>query len=219
MLFDLIINAPVPALYGLLAIALILLSITLHEFAHAYSATLLGDSTPKVNGRLTLNPLAHLDLIGTLFMLIGSFGWGKPVPINPFNFKDPRKGSAIVSFSGPLTNFVFALVIIGAVKVLSFFTAGLSFAYLEYALTTVILVSVGLGVFNLLPVAPLDGDKILMFFLPASARNKIEPFMQRFGLLLLIIMILPILPGGYSLISFVLSPLQHLVLKFLDLIL
>lgn len=218
MLFTLVINSPVPAIYGLLSIALILLSLSLHEFAHAYSATLLGDPTPRIGGRVTLNPLSHLDPVGTIFILVGYFGWGKPVQINPYNFRDPRRDSAIVSISGPLTNFAFAIAMIAFLKIVSLTVTGVELVYLQYSFTIVILVSFMLGIFNLLPIAPLDGEKILMYFLPLSIRSTLEPLMQKFGLIVLILIILPILPGGHSVLSYLFAPLQKLIFSLVEIL-
>lgn len=168
------------ALFALLvSVPGVLLAITFHEFAHGYAAYKLGDNTAKNEGRLSLNPLDHLDPIGTLMLLFAGFGWGKPVHVNPTQYTrkiSMEKGEAIVSFAGPLMNIVLAFVmalIYGAI---------IKFASAEFLLSTVgniiklilasaISINIGLGVFNLIPLPPLDGSKIIMPFLPYNAKQ------------------------------------------------
>lgn len=168
------------ALFSLLVgIPGVLLAITFHEFAHGYAAYKLGDNTAKNEGRLSLNPLDHLDPIGTLMLLVAGFGWGKPVHVNPTQYTrkiSMEKGEAIVSFAGPLMNIVLAFIlalVYGAI---------IKFASAEFLLSTVgniiklilasaISINVGLGVFNLIPLPPLDGSKIIMPFLPYNAKQ------------------------------------------------
>jgi len=218
MFFDLIINSPVPPLYGLLALILILLSITFHEFAHAFVSNALGDPTPRLTGRLTLNPLAHLDLFGTLFMLFGQFGWGKPVQVNPRAYDEPYKGWALVSLAGPLTNIAFAVVLIGVLKLIGLFLSGLTLVYVQFALSTTIVASITLAFFNLLPVFPLDGEKIVTYLLPLGKRHYFQTFMQKYGFFILVALILPIFPGGYSVVSYILAPVQSIVINLLSIV-
>ena len=155
----------------------VLIAITFHEFAHGYVAYKLGDNTAKNEGRLSLNPLAHLDPIGTLMLLFAGFGWGKPVQVNPANYTrkiSMEKGEAIVSAAGPIMNiilaFVFSLIYCALYKF-----AGTAFLSSTVGGVIMILISatistnVGLGVFNLIPLPPLDGSKIIMPFLPYKA--------------------------------------------------
>ena len=132
-------------------------AITVHEAAHAYMSDRLGDPTPGLMGRLTLNPAAHLDPIGSLLFLFIGFGWGKPVPYDPFNLKDPQRDAALISVAGPLSNFIMALAAAIIIKMLnlvelSFLT---SIGYLF--LVNLIRINIVLGIFNLLPFSPLDG--------------------------------------------------------------
>lgn len=157
----------------------VLIAITFHEFAHGYAAYLLGDDTAKREGRLSLNPFAHLDPIGTLMLLVAGFGWGKPVHVNPRNYTrkmSMEKGEAIVSLAGPLMNFILAIIFtliycaIFKFASLSFMTSNVGTIVL-LLISSTISVNIGLGVFNLIPLPPLDGSKILMHFLPYNARN------------------------------------------------
>ena len=148
----------------------VLLSLSFHEFSHGYVAFKLGDPTAKQAGRLTLNPLAHIDPLGTLCMLIFRFGWAKPVPVNVMYFKDRKKGMAITAAAGPISNLLLAflcLLLFVPVLVYAGWTAVGSYA--ANFLYIMVMINVGLAVFNLLPISPLDGSKILYAVLP----NKI----------------------------------------------
>lgn len=162
----------------------LLLAIVIHEFSHGYAAYLLGDDTAKNSGRLTLNPVKHLDLIGFIFLLVFRFGWAKPVPINPNSFKNRKRGIFIVSLAGPFSNFLTALAIS--------FVISLDFID-NYLLLNILLIglwyNIMLGVFNLLPLPPLDGSKILASLLP----RKMEYYFyknERYLYLILIILVL-----------------------------
>lgn len=148
----------------------VLLSLSFHELSHGYVAFKLGDPTAKQAGRLTLNPLAHIDPLGTLCMLIFRFGWAKPVPVNVMYFKDRKKGMAITAAAGPISNlllaFVCMLLFMPVLVYAGWTTIGGYFANFLYIM---VLINVGLAVFNLLPISPLDGSKILYAVLP----NKI----------------------------------------------
>ncbi|UQZ87935.1 site-2 protease family protein [Deltaproteobacteria bacterium Smac51] len=149
----------------------VLLALTVHEYAHALAAYRLGDNTAKNEGRLTLNPLAHLDPIGTLMLFLSKMiGWAKPVPFDPRNFKNPVRDITLVALAGPVSNFILAGLMSIALKV--FYLLNI-FSYIpgvgmeaEYIFHLAILVNVSLGIFNLLPVPPLDGFKVLSYFLP-----------------------------------------------------
>ncbi len=161
----------------ILSIPGILIAITFHEFAHGWMADKLGDDTPRMQGRLTLNPLKHLDPIGAILLITAGFGWGKPVEINPNNFNRTisiRKGNALVSLAGPLMNFILAVVFSIIYGLLLAFGRGFLATTLGEIIDGVIIytisINVGLGVFNLIPLPPLDGSKILSAFLPSKAR-------------------------------------------------
>lgn len=158
----------------LLTVPASLLAITVHEVSHGYVAYKLGDPTAKNEGRLTLNPLAHLDLLGVLAMVFVGFGWAKPVPVNSYYFKNPKKGMSLVSFAGPLSNLLLALIstILFALcyKYSAAFIFGgfseLLFDWVVLFLQIMIRINVGFAIFNILPIPPLDGSKILNAFLP-----------------------------------------------------
>lgn len=166
----------------------IILALTFHEFSHAYSAYLFGDNTAKNAGRLTLNPLKHLDPFGTLLLIVARFGWAKPVPINPFFFGQKRKAKiAIVSFAGPFANLLMA--VIAAFLIGLQYTYFSSENYLYYFLIEFFQINLILAVFNLLPVPPLDGSNILYGILPDSFTSALS-FLERYGFLILIILAL-----------------------------
>ena len=181
-------------MFGLDILSLILsipglfLALTFHEFAHGYVAYLMGDNTAKYSGRLSLNPMHHLDIWGTLCLLFFRFGWAKPVPINPANFREQKKGIVLVSLAGPMANFALALIcgILCAIfekfvpvsKIAEFF-------YLILMYTQIM--NVGLMVFNLIPIPPLDGSKILMEFLPYRYRYKMYQLERYSGIVLLVL--------------------------------
>ena len=155
----------------------VLLSLSFHEFSHGYVAFKLGDPTAKQAGRLTLNPLAHIDPLGTLCMLIFRFGWAKPVPVNVMYFKDRKKGMAITAAAGPISNLLLAflcLLLFVPVLVYAGWTAVGSYA--ANFLYIMVMINVGLAVFNLLPISPLEGSKILYAVLP----NKIYFSIMRY---------------------------------------
>ncbi len=149
----------------LLIIPGILLGFALHEFAHAKVADMLGDDTPRRQGRVTIDPAAHIDVLGFLMLLVAGFGWGKPVPINEDNFKKPVKGSMLVSVAGPATNLLVAIILILIIKVIVMLNIGFLFSdignILYQIIDSAVWINIVLMVFNLLPIPPLDGFHIL----------------------------------------------------------
>ncbi|HJR46432.1 MAG TPA: site-2 protease family protein [Actinomycetota bacterium] len=168
-------------MFALLAGALVV-AIGLHEYAHALAADLQGDRLPRAMGRLTLNPIRHLDPLGTILLLLAGFGWGKPVEFRPEALSSRRFGAAIVALAGPMMNV--ALAILGAV-LYRLALAGNPPFFLEAFLGLFVRINVILAVFNLLPIPPLDGSRLLTIFLPPG-RQKIIFFLDRFGFLILI---------------------------------
>ncbi|NYE58661.1 site-2 protease family protein [Carboxydothermus ferrireducens] len=191
----------IPSLYDLgVMLPGIVVGLTIHEFSHALVATSLGDDTPRREGRLTLSPLSHIDPVGFLLLLIAGFGWAKPVPVNPYNFRgEPRNGMALVALAGPLSNFVLAFII---VLFLAFGGINLPYAW-EIGITAVA-INVSLGVFNLLPVFPLDGEKIFNRFFSYEIRK----FMVSYGQAILLLLLFT------GAISFVLQPITRFILNF-----
>ena len=201
----------------------VLFSIVIHEVAHGWTAYKLGDNTAKDMGRLTLNPLVHVDVMGTLILplimiVMGGpvFGWAKPVPFNPFNFHprvDRRNGTMWVAVSGPASNFALAFIASFVLVISQRFLSGLpSILYMSIfqLAQALVFINLILGFFNLIPLPPLDGSKILMRFLP----RKIEPYflkLERYGLLILILILAT---GGFS--SLVLGPVKLLYKVFLS---
>ena len=168
-------NALLSLLYSIPGV---LIAITFHEFAHAFAADKLGDDTPRLQGRLSLNPLAHLDPIGSLMLLFARVGWGKPVQINPTNFNrtiSMSKGEAIVSAAGPIMNFILAIIFCVVYFIIQKFAGAFAVTQAGNIVMTIImstvLVNLGLGIFNLIPIPPLDGSKIIMPFLPYKAKE------------------------------------------------
>ena len=157
----------------------VLIAITFHEFAHAYTAYKLGDDTPKMQGRLNLNPISHIDPFGFIFLILAGFGWGKPVEIDPRNFNGKysiSKAEAIVAAAGPISNFILAFILLIIYYILQL-TGALSnlqpniYLVVNYVMIYAITINIGLGVFNLIPLPPLDGSKILTNFLPYNAKQ------------------------------------------------
>lgn len=176
-------------------VPILLIALPVHEFSHALAATLLGDPTPKNMGRLTLNPLKHLDPIGSIFLVIFQFGWAKPVVINPHNFKNPKEAGAIVSLAGPMSNFIMAVISILLYVKLSH----MMHPYLAYFLSLFAWINIGLTIFNLLPVPPLDGSNILAYFLPNKVLYSMQKYYSIFQLIIFVALFTGILskPLGF----------------------
>jgi Zn-dependent protease len=151
----------------ILRIPAILLALTIHEYAHGWMALKLGDTTARDAGRLTLNPLAHLDILGAVMLLVGPFGWAKPVPVNGYNLKNPKRDLLLVSLAGPASNVIIALLFGYAMRFLPMsFPALANVPHLTNFVTLSIMINLGISFFNLLPIPPLDGSKILLGLLP-----------------------------------------------------
>lgn len=196
----------------LLSIPAVLIALTVHEFAHGYAAYRLGDPTARSLGRLTLNPLKHLDPIGAVCMLFCHFGWAKPVPINPRYFKKPRNGMALTALAGPLSNFLLALLgaflyvgfqqlypVLGPIAASSHLVLRLFeftlifFFYFHY-------INLTLGLFNCLPLPPLDGSRFFLLFLPKRAYFGIMKYERYIALGLMILLFLGAFTGFLSLL-------------------
>lgn len=186
---------PVALFYLLLSIPGVLIAITFHEFAHGFVAYKLGDNTAKNEGRLSLNPFSHLDPLGTAMMIFAGFGWGKPVNVNPRNYSrkiSMEKGEALVSLAGPVMNFLLAIVF-SLIYYIIYRFAGIEFitttvgGVLMLLISSTVAINMGLGIFNLIPLPPLDGSKIIMPILPYNAKQWFENNEQIFYIVFVII--------------------------------
>lgn len=194
-------------------IIVLVVAFTIHEFAHAWTATRFGDETPRQNGRLTLNPLAHLDPMGSIVLLFSGFGWAKPVPVNPYVLEQRSRFAFMwVAFAGPMSNFLLALLAslpfyLGLVNLPDLFvpSSGLfpSFALIVFEFVNINLV---LMVFNLIPLSPLDGEKILYYLLPYRFRTTLD-MIRPYGPMILIMLIIAGPYIGLDLFGLVLGPI------------
>ena len=192
----------------LMWIAALVISITVHEFSHALAADRLGDPTPRVQGRLSLNPLVHLDPLGTIMLIVARFGWGKPVQFDPFNLANPRRDAAIISLAGPASNLFMALIaaLLGNLAIRTHFYPEIAYGFLS------ILISMNLilAVFNLIPIHPLDGGKILIGILPRDTAYDLDRALNQYGMFILLFLVFPLF-GGVSLVSQILGPVLDAV--------
>lgn len=195
-----------------------IIAITFHEAAHAFMADRLGDPTARLMGRLSLNPIVHYDPVGTSLLLIlvvmrimglpvMPFGWAKPVMVDPYNLRNPRRDSALVSLAGPGANLL--LAVIGAIILRIFPTVALA-----NIIVPTILLCVVLAIFNLIPIHPLDGGKIFIGILPESEAKDAEIFLRRYGIIILFLLIFPTF-GGASPISLFMTPIINFILSIL----
>lgn len=217
-MFSDLFNNPLSFVGWLIALVV---GITVHEFSHAFMADRLGDPTPRVQGRLTLNPLAHLDPLGTLMILIARFGWGRPVQFDVYNLKNPQRDTALISIAGPVSNILVATI--AAILLRALLASRLLFIDGTVATTIltigflllppIIMLNVGLAVFNLIPIHPLDGFKIVQGMLPAELAAQwaeLEPY----GMIFLIFLIFPIF-GTVSPLSQITGPVINFFLSLL----
>ena len=182
MIFSIFLESPIA---GLALLASIIFAITIHEAAHAFMAVKLGDDTPKAQGRLTLNPLSHLDPWGTLLIIFAGIGWGKPVVFNQFNLKNIRLDTALVAIAGPASNFLIATIISFVLKANFFDQFGLIYFILE----NFVFLNIALGVFNLIPIEPLDGFKVVSGILPPHLALQWEET-KKYGIIVLVFLLL-----------------------------
>lgn len=192
----------------------VFLSLSFHEFCHGFAAYKMGDDTARLMGRLNLNPMSHLDPFGTFCLFFFGFGWAKPVPVNPMRFKSGKykSGMVITSLAGPLGNFVLAFFVLGIYRIILAFVAAESldnnslFMLYDKITYSLAVMNIGLGVFNLLPVPPLDGSKILNAVLPARIYFKIMQY-ERYGFIILILLL------NMPIISNILDYLQFMIYR------
>lgn len=192
-----------------------IVAITIHEAAHAWTADKLGDPTARIMGRITLNPIKSVDIYGTIIIplllaLAGApvLGWAKPVEFDPYNLRNPRKDSALISLAGPAINIIVAILLAIIVRFVNLA------AIIEIFFFAVIRVNISLAIFNLIPIHPLDGGKILAGILPQKEAAQFDLFLHRYGTILLLLMIFPVF-GGVSIVSQIVSPISNLLLGLL----
>lgn len=191
--------------YIFTAISLVI-AITIHEFSHAFVADHFGDPTPRANGRVSLNPLRHLDPLGTLMLVLIGFGWGKPVPIDPYNLS--KKEENLVSLAGPGSNLILATI-----SALIFRLLPLD-PLVSVAIFYLVHINVMLAIFNLIPIPPLDGSKLFLNLLPEQQVAEWERTLDRYGFIILIaLLFLPV--GGSNIISLIMSPTINFIRHFL----
>lgn len=196
-------------LFFIISFTAVVFAITIHEFAHAATAVAFGDETPRYAGRVSLNPVDHLDPVGTLLFLFSGFGWGKPVPINPLGLENPRLATTLISLAGPASNLGCAAIL---AMLLRFWPVA-PFQPLTLLIVSLIQFSLVLALFNLLPIGPLDGFKIVANLLPPDLEETwLES--ESFGIIILLLLLIPF--GRIQLIDLILSPplnfLNHLLL-------
>lgn len=176
----------------LINVPITLIALTLHELAHGWVSGKLGDPTPKREGRMTLNPLAHLDVLGTLLMIFTGFGWAKPVMVNPMYYKDRKKGMALVGIAGPVMNVLLAFaalliyVIVGIV-VFHANNGAVDISTFAYIMNVFAIRNLSFAVFNLIPIPPLDGSRVVSMFLPDRAYYKLMSW-ERYSFVLIILL-------------------------------
>lgn len=208
LIFDLFSSPVLVILY----IVFIVIALSVHEFAHAKAADMLGDPTPRLQGRLTLDPRAHLDLWGSILFLVAGFGWGKPVQFDPYNLKNPRQDAMKIALAGPLSNIIMALSVSIIIKLIYLLFPSLSPLFFDIARIFITL-NVFLAVFNLIPIEPLDGFKIVGGLL--SEEQAIKWYSLRpYGMFFLIALIIPLGPGP-SVISTYMQVVGGFILQFL----
>ena len=202
-MFDFSLTGLIAGLPGLI------IALVIHEYAHAKAADVMGDFTPRMTGRLTLNPMAHIDPIGLIMLLVVRFGWAKPVMINARNFRNWRQGELLVAVAGPVANLIVAFISLLAMAVL--FKLDMFSEGVRQVLSMMVLFNINFAIFNMLPLPPLDGSKILMVLLPGRLAYKLMSLERYSFIILIFLMMTPFL-------TMILIPLQRLVLGIFNLI-
>lgn len=202
-MFDFSLTGLIAGLPGLL------IALVIHEYAHAKAADAMGDFTPRMTGRLTLNPRAHIDPIGLVMLMVAHFGWAKPVMINSRNFRDWKKGELLVALAGPAANLIIAFLALAAMAIL--FKVGLFSEGVRLVLSMMVLYNINFAIFNLLPLPPLDGSKVLMVLLPGRFAYELMKLERYSFIILIFLMMTPFL-------TMILIPLQKLVLGVFNII-
>ncbi len=203
MILSLLFNEPLILLAWLCAI---LISLTIHEFSHAWMASIKGDKTAELAGRLTLNPLAHIDWMGMFLLITFGFGWAKPVPYNPYNLQDPRKDSLLIAIAGPASNLILAtlasialrsMIVLGIIE-----QVNLLFAFL----LLLVIINLFLMIFNIVPIYPLDGSKVLDALLVKPEHQKIKMQIAMYGPKFLFLLVMLSIFTSFNIFFFVSEP-------------
>lgn len=184
------------AVYIISALAVVFITMPIHEFAHGFAAVKLGDNTPRYQGRITLNPFAHIDYTGALFILLFGYGWAKPVQVNMFNFKNPKRDMALTALAGPLSNIIVAfiatflqlllMVIVSFTNIVFLYYVALIFGFISQ-------INISLAVFNLIPIPPLDGSRLLSALLPDKLYYKVMQYERIIFYVLLVLLFTDVL--------------------------
>lgn len=187
----------------------VVIAITFHEYAHAKVAIKLGDDTPRLQGRDTINPLTHIDIFGLICLMLAHFGWGKPVQIDPRNFKKPLKGQMLVSLAGPIMNLIIAFIsliifdLFDVTSILSGVSANMKEAIMG-VVYGIVIINISLSIFNLLPLPNFDGSKILLYFLPYKWKIKFLE-LEKYSFIILLLIILTPIP------EYIITPILNIV--------
>ena len=206
---------------NLLIKALVLFTaLPVHECAYAWVASKLGDNTARNQGRITLNPMKHLDLFGSMAMILVGFGWAKPVPINPRNFKNRKAGMAISSLAGPVSNILMAYIVLILIKVVFYLGLMNNFntGVIKEILSYIVLLNIGLGIFNLIPIPPLDGSRIATLFLPTRTYFKIMQYEQYIFIGMIIVIFSGILDRPLAFLQYGLLNILDFLSGYVDII-
>lgn len=187
--------------YIISTVVVVFLSLPVHEFAHAFTAVKLGDSTPEYTGRLSLNPLHHLDPIGSLLILLFGFGWAKPVEVNARNFKNPKRDMAITALAGPVSNIILAFVFYVGFKILNHFPSVVFVEYIMLIFYYIFQINISLAVFNLVPIPPLDGSRLLSAFLSDRSYYRLMQYERYFFYGIVLLMFTGVLDIPFALLT------------------